>query len=262
MANPWGAHISYGGRVSKISEMMDGVYNTVPNFGGVTPSACKATVYGKRIWALLLPIVSPITGQQTNTLLIWSPVSNRWFLTHQSVNLMYVQHQEINSFINAYGTDGISIYQLFTTPSTAFEKSFQTKLKFPREGYLFNVAASRLWGLMEVNSTNDFDLNISIDNETTGVSIVASPGAIPPTWTSTSPGAVVCSLWNRRGDMVRCSRWCCCAAAGCCCLSRAPCWASRSQRQPRTWRSYLSPSARISGVTRGRKCHCRTPSPR
>ena len=34
-ANAFGAHVSYGGAVTKISEMLDGVYNTVPNFGNI-----------------------------------------------------------------------------------------------------------------------------------------------------------------------------------------------------------------------------------
>ena len=165
MANPWGAHVSYGGRVNKISEPMDGIYNTVPNFGGFTPSACKAIIYGKRVWCLLLPVVSTITGQISNTLLIWSPVSNRWFLTHQSVNLVYIQHEEINSFITGYGTDGHFIYRLFQQPSVAFQKSFQTKLRWARDGYLVGQATNRLWGLMEVFSTLNANLNISVDNE-------------------------------------------------------------------------------------------------
>ena len=38
-ANSFGAHISYGAAVTKISEELDGVYNTVPiaNFGTLVP---------------------------------------------------------------------------------------------------------------------------------------------------------------------------------------------------------------------------------
>jgi len=190
MANPWGAHVSYGGRVNKISEPMDGVYNTVPNFGGFTPSACKAIVYGKRVWCLLLPVVSTITGQISNTILIWSPVSNRWFLTHQSVNLVYIQHEEINSFITGYGTDGHSIYRLFQQPSVSFQKSFQTKLRWAREGYLVTQATNRIWGLMEIFSTLDASLNISVDNEITSASQTTTLVGAVATWTNNADAIV------------------------------------------------------------------------
>ena len=47
-ANAFGAHVSYGGAVTKVSELLDGVYNTVPNFGNITPSAAKAIIFGKK----------------------------------------------------------------------------------------------------------------------------------------------------------------------------------------------------------------------
>ena len=38
-ANDFGVQVSYGGAVNKISENLDGVYNSIPGFGGFTPSA-------------------------------------------------------------------------------------------------------------------------------------------------------------------------------------------------------------------------------
>ena len=49
-ANAFGAQVSYGGSVTKISEMLDGVYNTVPNFGNITPSRRQ----GHHFWQEML----------------------------------------------------------------------------------------------------------------------------------------------------------------------------------------------------------------
>ena len=92
-ANAFGAQVSYGASVSKISDMLDGIYNTVANFGGIIPSAAKAIIFAKRVWMLLLPIIDPITGQQVNKLLMWD--SKRWWASNQDASLVYIQNQEI-----------------------------------------------------------------------------------------------------------------------------------------------------------------------
>ena len=164
-ANAFGAHVSYGASVNKISDMLDGIYNTVPNFGGIIPSAAKAIVFGKRVWILLLPIIDPITGQQTNKLCMWD--SKRWWTSSQSVALTYIQSQEIDSVLTAYGSTGQAIYPLFQTPSTAFSKVAQTKLWDKPGGYQFNKLPSRLWGLLQYYDPRSPNLTVSIDNEIT-----------------------------------------------------------------------------------------------
>lgn len=62
MANSTGIYTSAGGAFGKISEVLDGVFNTVPNFGGLQLSTAKATIFGKRVWMVLVPIIDPITG--------------------------------------------------------------------------------------------------------------------------------------------------------------------------------------------------------
>lgn len=166
-ANAFGAHASYGGAVSKISDNLDGVYNTVPNFGGFQPSSCKAIVFGKRIWAVLIPVIDFITGQQVNKLFCYktTPQGPVWWSTQQDVNLIFVQQQEINSVITAYGTDGTGIYPLFQQPSVAFTKTVQSKLWAEPGGYQYIKSIDRLWGVVQYYSTLDPTLTISIDNE-------------------------------------------------------------------------------------------------
>jgi hypothetical protein len=69
MANSTGIFVSSGGAFVKKSEPLDGIYNTVSNFAGLQLSAAKATIFGKRVWMVLAPIVDPVTGtppQNTN----------------------------------------------------------------------------------------------------------------------------------------------------------------------------------------------------
>lgn len=196
-ANAFGAHVSYGGAVTKISEMLDGVYNTVTNFGNIVPSAAKAIVFGKKIWILLLPIIDPITGQQVNKLLMWN--GKQWWATQQDVSLTYIQFQEINSILTAWGTDGKSIYQLFAQPSVNFTKTFQSKLWDKPGGYQFTKFVTRLWGIVQYYSNLSPTLNIALDNENSSTPNVA---AVIPTgvqWVNNS-GEVV--QWVNNSNQV------------------------------------------------------------
>jgi hypothetical protein len=180
-ANAFGAHVSYGAAVTKVSEELDGIYNTVPNFGGITPSAAKAIVFGKKVWILLLPVIDPISGQQVNKLFMWN--GKVWWASGQDVDLTYVQHQEIDSVLTAYGTDGEIIYPLFQQPSVSFNKVVQSKL-WAKPGYLLGKAATRLWGMVQYYSILAPDLTISIDNETTSATSSLALGPQVVEWTT------------------------------------------------------------------------------
>jgi hypothetical protein len=199
-ANAFGAQVSYGGAVTKISEMLDGVYNTVTNFGNIVPSAAKAIVFGKKIWILLLPIIDPVTGQQVNKLLMWN--GKQWWASQQDVNLVYIQFQEINSVLTAWGTDGKSVYQLFAQPSTAFTKTAQTKLWDKPGGYQFTKFVTRLWGIVRYYSTLSPTLNIAIDNEN---SSNTSPAVVVPNTAVWLTAANQISTWKTAANQV--STW-------------------------------------------------------
>lgn len=186
-ANAFGAHISYGAAVSKISEPLDGVYNTVPNFANFIPSAAKSIIFGKKVWILLLPIIDPVTGQQVNKMFMWD--GKKWWASEQSVAILYIQHQEINSVLTAYGTDGNSIYPLFNTPSANFTKTAQSKL-WTKSRLETLQTTTRLWGAAQYYSNVSPDLTVQIDNETGASSSTASLAPAQVTW-RTATGAVM-----------------------------------------------------------------------
>lgn len=186
-ANAFGAHISYGAAVTKISTELDGVYNTVPNFANFNPSAAKSIIFGKKVWILLLPIIDPVSGQQVNKLLLWD--GKKWWASNQSVPIIYIQHQEINSVLTAYGTDGTSIYPLFNTPSSSFTKTAQSKL-WTKSNLEMLQTTTRIWGAAQYYSSDSPDLTITVDNEIGGSSSVAALAPTEMHWT-TQTGATM-----------------------------------------------------------------------
>lgn len=197
-ANAFGAHVSYGAAVNKISDMLDGVYNTVDNFGDLIPSAAKAIIFGKRVWLLLLPIIDPITGQQVNKIFMWD--GKRWWASSQSVLINYIQYQEIDSVLTAWGSTGQAIYPLFQEPSVALRKTVQSKLWDKPGGYMFGHSNNRLWALAQYYSIEEPDLSVTIDNENGGspTTVPLAPMALtwtnnagaPITWTNNSAQAI------------------------------------------------------------------------
>lgn len=169
MANPTGVYVSSGGSFVKISESMDGVYNTVPTtnfnanpFNGFQLSAAKATIFGKRVWMVLVPIVDPVTNATVNKLIMVRD-KKIWWTSLQDVALTFIQGQEINSVYTAYGTDGTHLYPLFQQPSTAFTKTVQTKLWDPPSGYSGAQAESLFWSMWQCNSTLSTSITLNID---------------------------------------------------------------------------------------------------
>jgi hypothetical protein len=179
-ANSFGVHVNYGAAVTKISEPMDGVYNTVTNFGSFLPSAAKAIIFAKKVFLLLLPIVDPVSGQQVNKLVMWE--GKRWWTSEQDVTLSYINYQEINSVLTAYGTDGSIIYPLFQQPSNLFTKTVQSKLWDKPGSYNLTKATTRLWGLFRYYSNVDPGLRITVDNETSREPVQSSLGPLDAQW--------------------------------------------------------------------------------
>lgn len=168
MANSTGVFVSSGGAFIKRSEPLDGVFNTVPGdnfnlnpFDGFQLSVAKATIFGKRIWIVLVPIVDPVSGEQVNKLIMYN--GNSWWASEQDVDLTFINGQEINSVYRAWGTDGTSLYPLFQSPSTDFTKVAQSKLWFDPGGYEGYKTVNRFWSVWECYSTISTAIIADID---------------------------------------------------------------------------------------------------
>lgn len=162
-ANAWGAHVSFGGRAAKVSANLDGIYNSVPNFAGLLPSAAKAIIFGRRVWCLLLPVIDQITRQQVNKLFVWD--EKNWCSTQQSAAISMVGTQETDSVLTAWGTDGFSMYRLFQQPTTNVAKSLRSKFWAPILSYADIKAENRFWAIVQFYSGTSAAVTISIDSE-------------------------------------------------------------------------------------------------
>lgn len=198
IANSAGIFVSSGGAFVKQSEPLDGVFNTVPSFNNQQLSAAKATIFGKRVWMVLVPIVDPVNGNTVNKLLMYN--GRVWWASQQDVPLVYIAGQEINSVYTAWGTDGIHLYPLFNQPSTAFTKTAQSRLWDTPDGYWTVKAETRLWAIASFISGASASYTVSIDNEN-GVSATAVYTGLPNavTWINAS-GAT--ATWTNNASAV------------------------------------------------------------
>jgi hypothetical protein len=160
-ANSAGVFVSSGGAFVKKSEPMDGVYNTTPNFNGLQLSAAKATIFGKRVWMVLVNIVDPVANTTQNKILMYN--GQRWWASTQDVALEFIGGQEINSVYTAWGTDNTHLYPLFQVPSTAFAKTAQTKLWDDPGGIESSKADSRFWSVWQYYSATNPNFFLDVD---------------------------------------------------------------------------------------------------
>lgn len=165
-ANSYGVHALSGSAVNKISEPLDGFWDSIPNFDGLQLSAAKATVFDKKVWMVLSRFTDVATKETVNKLLMFT--NGRWWASGQGVDLIYVAGREFQSQLSAWGTDGTSIYPLFQTASQDFTKRVQTKLWDAPGGYQFGKAATRLWSLFNFNASSSVaTVHFDIENEVT-----------------------------------------------------------------------------------------------
>jgi hypothetical protein len=110
---------------------------------------------------LLLPFTDPITGQQTNELIMWD--TRKFWTAQQEVPLTYIAEQEVNSEMTAWGTDGSNLFKMFQQPTNAITKVVQSKL-WVNPGYDFTKTGMRVYGIVE-NWAYDAALTVSIDTD-------------------------------------------------------------------------------------------------
>ncbi len=163
LANSFGVHVSRGAALEKVSEALDGVFNSIAGFGSLSQlSSAKATVFAKKIWMVLAQIVDPVTNTTQNKLLIWN--GKEWYASIQDFGpLTFIATQEINSVLTAWGTDGLVIKPLFQTPSTGFQKTIQSRYWDQPGGYQFSKATGRFWSVWNYNVAGSLNILVKID---------------------------------------------------------------------------------------------------
>lgn len=206
-ANTFGVFAMYGGSVQKVSTPLDNIYTSVsptgsqPSYGGLIPSGAVAVVFGIHVYILLLPIIDPVTLQPRNALFMWD--GQKWWTAGPSVSLTFINSQEINSLLTAYGTDGRSIYPLFQTASSKITKTVQSKL-WDTPSYLMIKLARWITGMFSTALTVESvstppSITISIDTEFGSGATINEAAFFSAKWLNNSGNTVT---WFANGNLV------------------------------------------------------------
>jgi len=117
-----------GGSVARASEKMDNVFDGAkfpPTPGVIDPSSAVVYIRNVRYYLTLLTITDPFTKALRNVMVMTD--EKGWYVGTQTSDLMFVGTQTVNSVLNGYGTDGRSVFPIFTTPSDQLQKIIVTK---------------------------------------------------------------------------------------------------------------------------------------
>jgi hypothetical protein len=115
------------------------------------------------VWMLLCPVIDLFTGQQRNKLLMWN--GQVWWTSEQDVFLTFIQHQEINSILRAWGTDGKTLRVLFQIPSVNFTKRWMSKFWFAPIGYQLQKTANRFWAVAQYYDVTSPSVTLFVESE-------------------------------------------------------------------------------------------------
>jgi len=187
-ANPEGVYLLMGGAVEKISEDLDGLFlNAV--FSPL-PTGAVAWIFLMKCYCFTLRVTDYLGNVRT---VICVFTGKAWFIASQVTQPVYIDQQEINSVITAWGTDGFSLFQLFQTPSTALKKTLQGKL-WQGDSYLIIKQPLRLYNKGQDFSNNGYSFAGTLDMQTetgqlTTPATIASK-ALPIVWQNNSQQVV------------------------------------------------------------------------
>jgi hypothetical protein len=162
-ANSRGVFALYGGAVQMVSTPLDGIFDSAASQTATVlnnPSSAVAEIFSVHVYMLLLPIVDPVTNLARNALCCWD--GKRWWTASQRVALTKIATQEWGSQINAWGTDGTSLYKLFTTQGTGITKTLQSKLSY-KPGIIASKKPLQLYAFWKATAAST--LSFTVDTE-------------------------------------------------------------------------------------------------
>jgi len=186
-ANPSGVYTLYGGAAEKVSNQLDGLFLNA-NWASPTPTSAIATIFNNRVYMLNFTTINPYTANTQTMMAMWD--GQRWFTSTQIKQPIFIQTQEINSVITAWGSDGTNLFPMFQTPSTILQKVWQTKLR-KAPNYTTYKRALRLYFVANNNGADKnpaFTLSADTDAMSgTNIALTLQQGSYTFVNTSGSP---------------------------------------------------------------------------
>lgn len=128
LGNETGLFGLYGGAITNISVNIQQTFNKLimPENGGVVPSSATATIFNVKHSVNLMTLTDPDSGVNRNVMLLWN--EKNWTVASQSVDMKIIASRKVGSTYSCYGSDGVSIYPFFATPSVSLTKRIDTKV--------------------------------------------------------------------------------------------------------------------------------------
>jgi hypothetical protein len=206
-ANAAGVYVLYGGAAEKVSDDLDGIFaaaNATLSTAGSTsaPSSAFAIINNIRVYMLLVPVQGPFDTSPRNAMVMWD--GKKWWIASQDASLTFINTQEINSQITAYGTDGTNIFAMFQSASANITKIWQTKM-WPGDGFQITKQAMRVYTFAVDNSGDGYAVSGTLDtiDELLGfnqLAFQATSASFFVTWENNSPAPI---QWqnNTAGDV-------------------------------------------------------------
>lgn len=182
-ANPTGVYKMSGGAADKISDALNGIFQTLDTSPqtGIIPSAAVQTIFNERVYMILVRAFDKITQTNRNFLCMWN--GEKWFLGTQDNALTYISTFEISSTLVAYGTDGSQVFPLFSSfGSTSLDKYIQTKLWSGKDWITYRKIL-REFILVRNQGSDAFNIDGTIDilsdsGNTTSISLTGFVGLV------------------------------------------------------------------------------------
>lgn len=163
-ANENGVYALYGSTANKISDDLDGIWNsTVADFATVVPSSSVATMFGIKVFCITLRTTDPTTGDLADFLACFD--GKKWFIASQNPAPLLTAPQETNSVLAAYASDGTRIRQMFAQPDALLPKVIVSKLWGGDFGFVARKQALSFNAEVQAIEGTSVEIMLSLDTD-------------------------------------------------------------------------------------------------
>ena len=158
-ANDVGVYAVFGASVEKISDPMDGIFQSTSRVM-FAPSAATVDLANIRTYCLLISYNDPIKG---NRALILSYQNRKWFVMNQGSAVSFIFGSVINGVRYIFSTSGSDITQMMINTAIPVPYKLQTSLS-PAGDYIHDKRVLRAGVAQIVNAVSDMDIKIDSEN--------------------------------------------------------------------------------------------------
>ena len=189
--NKYGIFALVGATTTKLSEPLDGI---IPRIDFTqTISAGQAILNNILCAVFSFTYNDPVQGARALQAVFFD---KKWFLTSQGNNLKSIVNVPYQGVPQVYGTDGISLFQLYGNAAVAVNTTAKTAL-WPVGDPLRDKQALKVG--IEATIGNAASMNVTIDSELASTNVAVFTSAVNANWIN-NQGQIV--SWTNNGGAV------------------------------------------------------------